>query len=166
MCDNVIIHYLNGREKTCETQFELHQAMVNGLVLFNPLMWVGKMGEWDGRLDPDYYLEYGFDWDCCLCPIDLDETAKRNGFICTKRCLEGTKWEMDAFDTHFYELKFPEAEDYNINLTHYLEWVQEQHWLSFMAGHYIKDRWIQVPDFNLAEMMDAIQNRVWVKERP
>jgi len=106
MCDNVIIHYLNGTERTCETQFELHQAMVNGIVLEDPFPYLRYKGETIAQ-NTNWLLNYGFCWEGCLCPIDLEETAKRNGYIYSKkdRSLEGTEFEYDPFDTHFYEGK-------------------------------------------------------------
>jgi hypothetical protein len=79
MCNNVIIHYNNGDEFVCETQFDLMRRMPFGL----------ELGEDD------------FDGACCLCTVDLNKTAVLNGFICSKL---DTDDKFDPFDTHFYQL--------------------------------------------------------------
>lgn len=102
MCDKVIIHYLNGQVITCGSQLELHMQMPNGIFLYDVRVWLKEWGYGKNDQWVDLLLSSGFNWSCCLCPIDLELTAHRNGFISSKYDIEQD--EYDAFDTHFYEV--------------------------------------------------------------
>jgi hypothetical protein len=80
MCRNVIIHYTNGSEKVCETEFDLLKEMPNGITNY----------------DQDF-----FDGSCCLCQTDLKQTAVLNGFISS---YYNEMEEYDPFDVHFYQI--------------------------------------------------------------
>ena len=86
MCRNAIIHHRDGSATVCRCQDDLHEAMPRGVWFFPPA------GEPD--LEGD-----GFDPDACLCPVDLDRTARENGYRVSRYAPDGTE---DPFDDHLY----------------------------------------------------------------
>ena len=110
MCENVIIHMASGRELICKDQQDLNLFMRKGLCFEPPLT---PAEEWyylteDGKFqapqnlhDPLNDLDHGYHSRYCLCPVDLEKTAKINGFRYSKKDVNG---EYDPFDTHFYLL--------------------------------------------------------------
>ncbi len=86
MCRNAILHHRDGSETVCRCQADLQQAMPRGIWFFPPA------GE------PD--LERGgFEPGVCLCPVDLDRTARENGYRVSRYAPDGTE---DVFDDHLY----------------------------------------------------------------
>jgi hypothetical protein len=87
MCRNAILHHRDGSETVCRCQADLQQAMPRGIWFFPPA------GE------PD--LERGgFEPGVCLCPVDLDRTARENGYRLSRYAPDGTE---DVFDDHLYD---------------------------------------------------------------
>lgn len=120
MCDNVIIHKWDGTEIVCENQGELNAQMPNGLAFPPPsdyALWsVNGHGFYiaRGALEPPLWVpaddppddttlidEWGYEPEICLCPVDLETTARINGYRYSKDDPNG---EFDPFDTHFYEV--------------------------------------------------------------
>ncbi len=86
MCRNAILHHRDGSETVCRCQADLQQAMPRGIWFFPPA------GE------PD--LERGgFEPGVCLCPVDLERTARANGYRLSRQGPDGVE---DVFDDHLY----------------------------------------------------------------
>ena len=86
MCRNAIIHHRDGAETVCRCQADLREAMPRGIWFFPPA------GE------PD--LEGGgFEPGVCLCPVDLERTARANGYRLSRQGPDGVE---DVFDDHLY----------------------------------------------------------------
>lgn len=86
MCRNVVIHNRDGSETICNRQGELQQAMPREL-WFLP-----------GHGDPG--IEYdGYDPGGCLCPVDVERTARENGYRFSRVAPDGV---ADPFDDHYY----------------------------------------------------------------
>lgn len=77
MCRNVIIHHRDGSATVCETLGDLRAAMPRGVWPDPP------------DLPPT----------SCLCPVDLDRTARENGYRVSRYAPDGTE---DPFDDHLY----------------------------------------------------------------
>ena len=87
MCRNAILHHRDGSETVCRCQADLQQAMPRGIWFFPPA------GE------PD--LERGgFEPGVCLCPVDLERTARANGYRLSRQGPDGVE---DVFDDHLYD---------------------------------------------------------------
>lgn len=86
MCRNAILHHRDGSETVCRCQADLQQAMPRGIWFFPPA------GEPDLERD-------GFEPGVCLCPVDLDRTARENGYRLSRYAPDGTE---DVFDDHLY----------------------------------------------------------------
>lgn len=79
MCMSVVIHRRDKPEVECETIKQLYG--------YAPFL-VG--------ISPICPVEYG---NCCLCPLDLEETANQNGYKMTQTKPDG---EFDPFAYHWY----------------------------------------------------------------
>lgn len=77
MCRNAIIHPRDGSATVCETLGDLRAAMPRGVWPDPP------------DLPPT----------SCLCPVDLDRTARENGYRVSRYAPDGTE---DPFDDHLY----------------------------------------------------------------
>ncbi|HQC35089.1 MAG TPA: hypothetical protein PLG95_10210 [Methanoculleus sp.] len=86
MCQNAIIHHRDESETVCRCQADLRAAMPRGVWFFPPA------GEPD--LEED-----GFEPGVCLCPVDLDRTARENGYRLSRQGPDGVE---DVFDDHLY----------------------------------------------------------------
>ena len=83
----------------CKTQQDLKMEMKKGLVFEAPPT-PAESAKWNCEIwDIVSLIKWGFQKECCLCPIDLEETAKINGYNYSK---DDPKGEFDPFDTHFY----------------------------------------------------------------
>jgi len=121
MCEDVIIHKFDGGEIICRTQADLSKEMPCGLCYFPPLS-PAEMRRLYSEIEPHSQplsnfhdpigdLQHGYMPNCCLCPLDLEETASQNGYRCSKKDSNG---EFDPFDTHFY-LEADDNQDLNGN---------------------------------------------------
>ena len=77
MCRNAIIHHRDGSATVCETLGDLRAAMPRGVWPDPP------------DLPPT----------SCLCPVDLDRTARENGYRVSRYAPDGAE---DVFDDHLY----------------------------------------------------------------
>lgn len=84
MCSGVIIHRPGQEDYRCDTQGELAQAIGLENIDF---------------IDYPDFEKSTFEPTVCLCPIDIDSTAKKAGFVLSKTDPNG---EYDPFDDHFY----------------------------------------------------------------
>lgn len=85
MCRGVIIHQPGQADVRCDTQGELAAVIGEKNIKFTD------------------YPEFGpsvFEPMICLCPVDMEATAKAAGFVWSE---EDPAGEFDAFDDHFYK---------------------------------------------------------------
>lgn len=77
MCRNAILHHRDGSATVCETLGDLRAVMPRGV-------------------SPDLPAAAS---PGCLCPVDLDRTARENGYRVSRYAPDGTE---DPFDDHLY----------------------------------------------------------------
>lgn len=101
MCDNVIVHREDGTRVECETLFDLHFQMSNGIYIKDdPDVVIYK--ELD-KMAIDKNVTHDFKiGEVCLCIVDIDKTAFANGYKSTRELADGSH---DEFNVHFWSMK-------------------------------------------------------------